>query len=83
MDESTRKLVEYLEEIRRVEELKEEQEEKELTIREWDLIYDAVQRRIEMLESFIPHKSERRQKMIEDKIDELEVILNKVAPKTV
>lgn len=56
----------------------------ELTTREWDLIYDAIQYRIDNLEDLLEIQTvDRFKNRILGKIKELEVIQGKIGEKTV
>lgn len=56
----------------------------ELTTREWDLIYDAIQYRIDNLEDLLEIQIvDRFKNGILEKIEELEAIQDKIGEKTV
>lgn len=56
----------------------------ELTTREWDLIYDAIQRRIDDLEDLLEIQTvDRFKNRMLGKIEELEAIQDKIGEKTV
>lgn len=56
----------------------------ELTTREWDLIYDAIQYRIDNLEDLLEIQTvDRFKDRILGKIKELEVIQDKIGEKTI
>lgn len=56
----------------------------ELTTREWDLIYDAIQHRIDDLEDLLEIQTvDRFKNRMLGKIEELEAIQDKIGEKTV